>query len=91
MATPRRLDADDVDAVVLARLALVDGRAREARLAAQMTQAEEAAYCKVTEGCVNHWEARRRVPRTEEAIRLGRLLQQLGVSDSRSKPKAAAG
>ena len=88
MATPRRLAPEDVEALVLARLCVADGRVEQARSAAHMTQAEFGAFCQVTESAVCHWEAGRRVPRSEEAIRLGRLLRQLGVK-SRRPPKEA--
>jgi len=63
-----------------ARLArtIRDGRAREIRQEANVTQAEVASELGVTKAAVSAWELGRRRPRGELALRYGQLLDEIG-------------
>jgi len=67
----------DLNALLTARAAAADGRARALRLTNGMSQAEIAAWCQVSPGAISLWEGGRRVPRGTPAIRYGLLLQRL--------------
>ena len=69
--------AKDVLLLSWLRCALADGTAREIRDAARITQAEIAMECGVTDQAVALWEAGKRTPRGEPALRYARLLDQL--------------
>lgn len=71
----------ETDAVMLAvaRQAATDGRGREVRLAAGLSQAEVGGVCGVTAQAVTRWETGERRPCGEPAIRYARLLRRLGL------------
>lgn len=56
---------------------LKDGTARVLRMRAGLTQTEVASTCRVSEATVSRWERGKRMPRTREALRYGRVLRQL--------------
>lgn len=68
---------DELELVVKVRRWIKNGRAREIRLMAMLSQAEVAAAIGTTMSAVNRWESGQRVPRTEQAIAYGRLLVML--------------
>jgi DNA-binding transcriptional regulator YiaG len=59
------------------RAAASSGKARELRLAAQLTCAEIAEACLVTEASVWRWENGRRTPQGKAALRYAKLLESL--------------
>lgn len=67
----------DLAAVADTRQQLSDGRARQARIAAGVRQAELAAALGVHRSAVGHWESGRCVPSAAHALAYGRLLRQL--------------
>jgi DNA-binding transcriptional regulator YiaG len=68
---------EDLLLIANVRNAVNEGRVREIRRRAGLTQDEIASALGVTESCVSHWEAGRRQPRGKVAIRYGRLLAAL--------------
>lgn len=80
------------DALLLseARRAARDGSAKRLRIAAGMTQAEEAAVCGVTAATVSRWESGDRVPRGTAALRWARLLVDLRKSLDGAQADAAS-
>lgn len=80
-----------LDLISLGRTAASSGRARDAREAAGLSQADVAAHCGVTPGAVALWERGERKPQGATALRLGRLIEHLErrhgeVSADKSKP-----
>jgi transcriptional regulator with XRE-family HTH domain len=69
--------AQEVLAVARLRADLISGRARAIREEAHLTQAETARAAGVSQSAVTQWEAGRRSPRGEAAIRYARFLQEL--------------
>lgn len=76
-ATLATVVLDDLLAISSAREALSSGRAVEIREAANLTQAEVAAFCGVTSATVSRWESKSRQPRGAAAKRFSRLLDAL--------------
>ena len=64
-----------------------NGRARELRTSAGLTQQQVADHCGVTGTAVAHWEAAVRTPRGRPAVRWARLLSELA---SRTDSAAAS-
>ena len=60
-----------------ARAMAKDGRARQLRTQARLTQAEVGAACGVTAEAVNRWEAGTRTPSGEPGRRYAALLADL--------------
>ena len=79
---------DEAVLVALVRQAARDGRARETRVAAGLSQADVAAVCGVSPQAVTRWERGERVPRTTSALEYGKLLTQLGLAVPRSPARA---
>ena len=67
----------DVIEVSTARHAAADGRLRQARLRAKLSQADIARALGVTEATVSRWESGTRRPRRAEAQQLAALLRLL--------------
>jgi len=76
------LTRDLID-VSTARLAAADGRLRETRLRAKLSQGDIAHALGVTEATVSRWEAGVRRPRRAEAQRLAALLRLLDDEPAR--------
>lgn len=54
-----------------------DGRARDVRMTAGLSQSEVGQAVGVTAAAVSRWERGERLPRTDAAIRYARLLHAL--------------
>jgi transcriptional regulator with XRE-family HTH domain len=74
---------DDLLLLSQARADAKSGRAREIRLAADVSQAEIARACGVAPAAVSQWESGQRTPRGEAALRYGRALHMLARGNSR--------
>lgn len=73
-----RLTARDVEDIQLARELLASGEGIRLREQAQLTRAElAAAVGGYSADAVGLWEACRRTPRTDAALRLGRMYRRL--------------
>lgn len=77
--------------VVEARQMTSDGRARQLRQAARLTQAEVAEVCGVKPETVNRWEAGDRTPSGEPCRRFAVLLANLAALQAAQQPDPAHG
>jgi DNA-binding XRE family transcriptional regulator len=79
------------EAVALARLRadLASGKAREVRKRARLSQADVARAVGVDPQTVTNWEAGRRMPRGETAIKYATLLHELENVSQEEKPWAS--
>jgi hypothetical protein len=71
------LQPDGVALIAWTRAAYRTGEAVEIRMAASASQAELAWSCGLARSAVASYEARQRSPRTEAALRLGKVLKTL--------------
>lgn len=76
-----RMDNDKNDLFTLTgvRAALLDGRAKEAREQARLTQAEMGHALSVAPSTISGWENGRRQPGTSVALRYAEVLAGLGL------------
>jgi DNA-binding XRE family transcriptional regulator len=65
----------------LIRRLLADGSAQRVRESAGLSRADVARDLAVDESTIARWEARKRVPRSEVALRYGELLGELLALD----------
>ena len=83
MGTPTQAHSrralDEAVLAALARRALADGTFRELRHRSGLSQGGAGAIVGVTHGAIGHYEAGRRKPRGEIAVRLGRLVRRLAA------------
>lgn len=71
------LTTQDLEDIRTARDLLATGEAQRLREAANLTRAEVAAHADSSTDAVALWESGQRCPRTEPALRLGRLYREL--------------
>lgn len=71
------MNRSDLALIALVRADLKSGRAREAREAAGIHQAEVAKMLGVSRVAVSAWESGKCSPRTDRALAYGRLLRDL--------------
>jgi DNA-binding XRE family transcriptional regulator len=67
----------DLSLIAQTQADLASGKAREARKAARVTQADLAEALGVSRQAVTGWESGQRVPSSAHALAYGRLLRQL--------------
>ena len=75
-------DAREALALVRVRRMLADGRARQARERARLSQVEVAHALGVVPATVSRWESGQRVPETRHALAYDELLQAFETSES---------
>jgi transcriptional regulator with XRE-family HTH domain len=75
--------AEDLRVLADARADAKSGRAREIRIAADVSQAEIAKACGVATSAVSQWENGQRTPRGDAALRYGRALRMLANGSTR--------
>lgn len=73
------MSVEQVLAISEMRRMFADGRAARIRQEARLTQAEIASVLGVESSAVSHWEAGRRSPRGESALRCRSLLESLAA------------
>ena len=74
----------DALALVRVRAAVRSGTARRVRQAAGLTKIEVARSIGTSHACVSRWEAGKRVPQGEPAVRYWRVLQRLAAATGTS-------
>lgn len=74
------MNTSDVVELSNVRAAVMSGKAREVRQAANISQAEAARAIGVSAAAVSRWECGRRLPTGPHALRYARLLAALGLS-----------
>jgi DNA-binding XRE family transcriptional regulator len=77
------MDERELGLIAEAHLMLRSGRARSLRRELDMTVGDMGAACGVTGPCISQWEAGRRTPRGQNAVRYARALKALAkVADA---------
>lgn len=74
------LTVQDLRDINFAREVINDRKLAARRAAARLNRAELAAAVGCTSEALAQWEAGRRTPRSEPALRLGRVLRELEVA-----------
>lgn len=72
-----KLTTRDLAAIAAVREALLNGDFQRRREESHLSRAEVATLVDASFDAVALWEAGRRIPRTEAALRLGRLYRRL--------------
>ncbi len=73
------LTTRDLEDIRTARELLATGEAQRLREASNLTRAEVAAFAESSIDAVALWESGQRCPRTDPALRLGRLYRRLSA------------